>query len=98
MPREQWVGYIKDYDGGTLMEFAIHPAIPYADLVSMFKVRRCGAARACWWGIAVAMCRGPLGSSGALVWPLPPETSSPLSAHTHTHTHTHTHACTTGAA
>lgn len=37
MPREQWVGYIKDYDGGTLMEYVIHPKIPYADLVNMFK-------------------------------------------------------------
>jgi hypothetical protein len=39
MPREQWVGYIKDYDGGTLMEYVIHPKIPYADLVGMFRVR-----------------------------------------------------------
>lgn len=39
MPREQWVGFIKDYDGGTLMEYVIHPKIPYADLVGMFKAR-----------------------------------------------------------
>ena len=39
MPREQWVGYIKDYDGGTLMEYVIHPKIPHADLVNMFKAR-----------------------------------------------------------
>jgi len=39
MPREQWVGYIKDYDGGTLMEYVIHPKMPYADLVNMFKAR-----------------------------------------------------------
>lgn len=45
MPREQWVGFIKDYDGGTLMEYVIHPKIPYADLVDMFKV---GSDRA--WG------------------------------------------------
>lgn len=25
----RWVGYIKDYDGGTLMECYIHPAVPY---------------------------------------------------------------------
>lgn len=37
MPREQWVGFIKDYDGGTLMEYVIHPKIPYADLVGMFR-------------------------------------------------------------
>jgi hypothetical protein len=38
LPREQWVGFIKDYDGGTLMEYVIHPKIPYADLVNMFRV------------------------------------------------------------
>jgi histone acetyltransferase len=27
MERERWHGYIKDYDGGTLMEFAIHPKV-----------------------------------------------------------------------
>jgi len=39
LPRERWVGYIKDYDGGTLMECVIHPKIPYADLVTFFRVR-----------------------------------------------------------
>jgi hypothetical protein len=24
MPRERWIGYIKDYDGGTLMECRIN--------------------------------------------------------------------------
>ncbi|KAF8066203.1 GCN5 [Scenedesmus sp. PABB004] len=38
--REAWLGYIKDYDGGTLMECVIHPKVPYADLVSLFKVQR----------------------------------------------------------
>ena len=27
MPKERWFGYIKDYDGGTLMECYIHPGI-----------------------------------------------------------------------
>lgn len=27
----QWAGFIKDYDGGTLMECRIHPSLPYAD-------------------------------------------------------------------
>ena len=26
----QWFGFIKDYDGGTLMECRIHPTLPYA--------------------------------------------------------------------
>lgn len=29
MPKDRWVGYIKDYDGGTLMECYIHPGIDY---------------------------------------------------------------------
>ena len=27
MPKERWVGYIKDYDGGTLMECRINPKV-----------------------------------------------------------------------
>ncbi|KAF6263907.1 histone acetyltransferase [Scenedesmus sp. NREL 46B-D3] len=40
LPRDRWVGFIKDYDGGTLMECAIHPKLPYTDLVSMFRVQK----------------------------------------------------------
>jgi len=29
MPRERWTGFIKDYDGGTLMECYIHPGMDY---------------------------------------------------------------------
>lgn len=29
MPKDRWIGYIKDYDGGTLMECYIHPAMDY---------------------------------------------------------------------
>ena len=29
-PGLQWFGFIKDYDGGTLMECRIHPTLPYA--------------------------------------------------------------------
>ena len=29
MPKERWFGYIKDYDGGTLMECVVHPQIDY---------------------------------------------------------------------
>jgi len=29
MPKERWVGFIKDYDGGTLMECYVHPNMPY---------------------------------------------------------------------
>lgn len=35
MDRERWHGYIKDYDGGTLMECAIHPTLPFTDTPAM---------------------------------------------------------------
>lgn len=38
LPRERWVGFIKDYDGGTLMECIIYPKVPYTDLVTAIRV------------------------------------------------------------
>ncbi|CBZ52027.1 Bromodomain containing protein, related [Neospora caninum Liverpool] len=35
MPRERWYGYIKDYEGGTLMECYINPRINYLRLSEM---------------------------------------------------------------
>ena len=29
MKRDRWHGYIKDYDGATLMEFSIDPRVDY---------------------------------------------------------------------
>ena len=40
MPRERWVGYIKDYDGGTLMECYIHPSFNYTDVQSVIARQR----------------------------------------------------------
>lgn len=44
MPKWNWYGYIKDYDGGTLMECTIHHQIDYLRITSMVhkqrKVRR----------------------------------------------------------
>ena len=37
MPRSRWVGYIKDYDGGTLMECAINPFVDYLRLPSTLE-------------------------------------------------------------
>ncbi|WIA13917.1 hypothetical protein OEZ85_002487 [Tetradesmus obliquus] len=37
LPRDRWVGFIKDYDGGTLMEAVLHPKLPYTGLVDMFR-------------------------------------------------------------
>ncbi|KAL7068724.1 putative histone acetyltransferase protein [Cryptosporidium serpentis] len=36
MPKSRWLGYIKDYDGGTLMECYINPEINYLRLSELF--------------------------------------------------------------
>ena len=40
MPKERWVGYIKDYDGGTLMECYIHPGINYLNVNGIVAKQR----------------------------------------------------------
>jgi histone acetyltransferase len=40
MPSEQWVGYIKDYDGGTLMECTFYHSIDYLDVPGLVKNQR----------------------------------------------------------
>jgi len=37
LSRDVWGGFIKDYDGGTLMECVLHPRLPYADLAGMLR-------------------------------------------------------------
>lgn len=36
----QWGGYIKDYDGGTLMEAKLHAKICYTEFAPMLKKQR----------------------------------------------------------
>lgn len=40
MPPERWVGYIKDYDGGTLMECTVASGVNYLDVPGMVKAQR----------------------------------------------------------
>ena len=40
LQRERWFGYIKDYDGGTLMECYIHPTIDYTTIPDMLDKQR----------------------------------------------------------
>ncbi|TDH67253.1 hypothetical protein CCR75_000067 [Bremia lactucae] len=40
MDRPNWYGYIKDYDGGTLMECTIHTQINYLQITSMIQQQR----------------------------------------------------------
>ncbi|KAL9663277.1 hypothetical protein QQ045_028116 [Rhodiola kirilowii] len=40
LDKEQWQGYIKHYDGGTLMECKIDPKLPYTDISTMVRRQR----------------------------------------------------------
>jgi ribosomal protein S18 acetylase RimI-like enzyme len=40
LDKSRYSGYIKDYDGGTLMECVIRPKIPYLDVPGMLKKQR----------------------------------------------------------
>lgn len=40
LEKERWHGYIKDYDGGILMECRMDPKLPYTDLSSMIRRQR----------------------------------------------------------
>ena len=40
MPRERWLGYIKEYDGTTLMECYISPSINHLRLGELFMLQR----------------------------------------------------------
>ncbi|AQK65420.1 histone acetyl transferase GNAT/MYST 101 [Zea mays] len=40
LDKERWQGYIKDYDGGILMECKIDPKLPYVDVATMIRRQR----------------------------------------------------------
>jgi histone acetyltransferase len=39
MAPERWVGFIKDYDGGTLMDCLLCPAVDYLAVPSMLAAQ-----------------------------------------------------------
>jgi histone acetyltransferase len=40
IPGVQWHGYIKDYDGGTLMESVLHRELPYTDMARVIIAQK----------------------------------------------------------
>ncbi|KAG2492613.1 hypothetical protein HYH03_009029 [Edaphochlamys debaryana] len=40
LERERWQGYIKDYDGGTLMECVMHPCVCFTALPDLVRTQR----------------------------------------------------------
>lgn len=40
VPKSRYVGYIKDYEGATLMECELNPRIPYTELSHIIKKQK----------------------------------------------------------
>ena len=40
MSQERWKGYIKDYEGGTMMECYIHPKLDYSRVSEIIKQQK----------------------------------------------------------
>lgn len=40
MAAERWKGYIKDYEGGTMMECYIHPKLDYSRVSEIIKLQK----------------------------------------------------------
>lgn len=40
MPKSRYLGYIKDYEGATLMECELNPRIPYTELSHIIKKQK----------------------------------------------------------
>lgn len=47
MPKAQYVGYIKDYEGATLMGCELNPSIPYTEFSVIIKKQKEVCLRAC---------------------------------------------------
>ncbi|CAK7346495.1 unnamed protein product [Dovyalis caffra] len=74
LEKDRWQGYIKDYDGGILMECKIDQKLPYTDLSTMIRRQRQNSLRGtpivtmyctfppCWLPVRLAVlpaCHGP---------------------------------------
>jgi hypothetical protein len=44
LPKDVYTGYIKEYDGVTLMEFVIHPLINYSRIAPTIRTQRAALA------------------------------------------------------
>ena len=71
----QWFGWIKDYDGGTLMECVLYSRLPYTELPAMVRQQRealdgkiRGSPTATW---CTPGCRMPPATSSGSDWTSP---------------------------
>lgn len=64
MPRDRWHGYIKDYDGGTLMECVINQSINYVHIRRQIEEQRRIILERINAAASSATVYAPLGSHG----------------------------------
>lgn len=60
MDKDRWHGYIKDYDGGTLMECAIHATLPFTDVPAMILHQKAALEKEVGFRVRVQSCVGIL--------------------------------------
>lgn len=77
VPKSRYLGYIKDYEGATLMECELNPRIPYTELSHIIKKQKevmgagsptCAKARVTWpasGSMPVSLERGVVSRAGA---------------------------------
>lgn len=58
MPRERWFGFIKDYEGGTLMECVINQKLDYTRARQFARLQReVRSCAACVCGLVLLLMR-----------------------------------------
>ena len=62
MPKERWFGFIKDYEGGTLMECRISPKVDYLRLFAILNDQQEAVQR------AILRLKPPRVSPGLTCW------------------------------
>lgn len=72
LPRDAYTGFIKEYDGVTLMEFVIHPLINYSRIAPTIRTQR-GALSQRLRSISNShVIHAPLGTEGVAFEPVDP--------------------------
>lgn len=84
LPRDAYSGFIKEYDGVTLMEFVIHPLINYSEVATTIRMQRAALANRLRSISNSHVIHPPLGTAGVPFVPVDPMAiEGPCKALTH---------------
>jgi histone acetyltransferase len=72
LPRDAYTGFIKEYDGVTLMEFVIHPQINYSRIAPTIRLQRQALAERLRSISNSHVMHKPLGQKGVPFEPVDP--------------------------